>query len=772
MAKKPTKAQLRKEQIHQQLLAIYKARKVDGVKEYIASLTKKRERKLALEIMETLLLKQEEEGSPTEEVVEVKPKEKYFDRETAEQEEIAHKKKISNRKRIKKKVKELARIGKRAVRQYVMTLSPDDQLFVTSWLAGKGIDLGIQVTTSSEEFSSDHFVDYMETMIHEAVKKMKSHAVYKEVLITGINFDREKTDDDNRVGKISLILPKNLLFFRHWRGLGWDLVDASDYHLDQTTSDPELKLRLPWELPPKGKGLILWIREDREGRLYVRLPQFWSKKRKRFENPWRLKPSDFNDAKPAVKHVEDLEAAINAFLQVFDMKFSRHNPRFRVDYGEFSCTQCRHADWLKVVKDETDLESALEKGSNYVYREVDVNYTAAFGNILPKLWCRAKQKLLDYQIAKQVNEFLSLDRKDMFGVDKDGNYRLVRHDEIVLGGKIVKMADFRHEATVTECQNCPFFHRKTGKFETAKVSKQILETLTPDGWKIGVPGEFRKSLQFRVRGLSGIVVRGTNAIFEAINKGYIPAEEFDPYFESRKKIRDVWMAAFNVRKLSEGVLAELMGMIQEGLKLTTESLSQKWEKAKVGLARAILWAREDQPIPAFTKHFFAEEVEGLENYEVIRVVDVLSDFLHQVDALGNAGFHALEEFMEYEDLSDDLQEQVYNVDWECDVVNFEDYHIATPKELSYRLDPVVEDLVVKAVEEGVKFVVVDDYGNLDSKGLELLVDALQYKLQKRIEDFVWDCRRSQHPHEVLSSLLLTEEAKSFILEHSQKKAQG
>lgn len=709
--------------------------------------------------------------------------------------EQQHKKKVAHRKNLGKQLVAVFREkGKRGLVRFIAGLPKEDQQWAVQLLASKGLDIDLKFD-SEVTFSDDPYVDHVEKLIQEAAEKLRSQ-VGKRFLVDAIVFtellerrqeeirhyreavkrgETPKRLPDSRVGVVRIKLPKNVLFIRRWSEElgGYEYFDASEFFIDQTRGSKDYYL--PWRLPPKGDGtLLLWLREDNSwledeslegGRLYVRLPQ--TKTKRGYKNPWAVKPPlSFGGVNPSPKFNEDLEAAITAYLRVWEGSFEQYNPRNRVDYGDFSCVDCRHARWGQVIKDETDWESAHESNSPYVYGELDVNYTAAFGNMLPKLWCPFFG-FLDYDLAKEVNAAKAQDLQ--WYLAEDRRMKRIGNDEVLLGGEVVKMKDARHKWTQSKCKDCPFFHRKTGKLETARVEKQAVQTLTSQGWKLGAPGEFRNPKQFRIVGIGGIIVQGTDEIFAARAEDFVPqVEALDPELEARKAIRDVWNVAFNIRKIDESVLQAALNLIQNPPKMS-EKLLSKWEKAKVGLARAILWAREDQPIPDFPIHFFPshEGVDG--DFVTLRVQDVLSEFLHQAEAVKTDGLHALEELMERGDVDDDIS--LENVQWDVETISFEEHDIRTAKELSYRLDFTSEDYIVQAVEDGVKFVLVDDWGVLDEAGMELVAAALQYKLQKKIEDFVWDCRRAQDPHEVLKELLLTEETKAFILEHS-RKAQG
>lgn len=563
-------------------------------------------------------------------------------------------------------------------------------------------------------------IDGVRTAVEAAKNRFLSNMKEKKVAVTSIFFYENPIVKYGRkhLGWMDIMVQKDFLFVKRWNKekREMELHDFSKFHLDQTKGH-----NLPWSLPSKGKGTLrLWIKEGADGKPYVRFPMV-KRKDGSFTYPFAVK-TILRD-RPSQLSLIDLQEALTAFLQVYTAEFVRENPANRQDW-DASCMSCRHLVNLG-VKDGV-MDDLQGKDSPVVLEGLDVMSLSQYGAHQPQAVCMVFKKFVDQQAVEELNRAQSIHygRVRM----EDGSYRNLLPNEVIIGGKVMKVADVRKEATRDRCARCPFYHaRVPGFVATARVGRQVIESCvkTRDGWQwvLGAPGKFKTSRAFRIRGIGGFLILGTEQVMKSANLSFVPpVEEVKPETEILKKISQIRHAAFNLEDYTESQFKAVAQLVVSKPKDLSDSLSQKWDKAVAHLAKKISWLREPkrEEVP-FPVHFYTSEQDGAVQ-------------LHVEEVMSGVLFRSREGDYQYHDL--------------------------TVKEFSHLLDEKADDFVFSALTEGTVFSLVGG----TEKDRELAAGSLQYSLQALVRRLLWSVRQSDDPRKALDALTVSPVVKAFISE--------
>lgn len=561
------------------------------------------------------------------------------------------------------------------------------------------------------------------------------------VEVVGIEYFA-RPDNYGRVGKLHVMIPAGYMEIKVWNKAAgeFEWTEFADHQLDQ------FRKRF---IPPAGNGLLtLAIKENASG-LFVRLPKTKAKDSMTFYDVVRTKSIKWG--KGHSDNNANLEAALTAFVRAFESEFVQEHPLNRFGFNE-SCMSCRNMEFLQMKDGVTD--DLVDSKSNIVLDQQDIPTLAQYGAMIPQAYCTVYREFVDQEAVEEANKATQLEKE--YYVDEEGEYRWLGVNEILIAGKAVKKAEIRREGTASKCASCPFYHKNEFKgehriakekavlaesgqpgyvspyFTTRAVAERMpIQVLTNGNWEVGFPGEFEAPEAFRVQGLGGVVVYGSELMAHANPNFVAPTEDVRwDELEINKQINMIFHAAFNLRTLSEEQAEEVFHLAMNKPKDLSAFYSDKWDKAVSFLAQSLEWVREGKKERSpFAEKFTAGIAAGT---EVITADDILTETRYRV-------------------VSGMMMTTYSN--------EMIDYKTLEPKEFVRYLDedPAL-DLVYGVIMEGTDYSVHAD----DARDMELVAGALQVMLQRELNNLVYNIRREANREEALSSLRVCEEVKTYI----------
>ena len=642
--------------------------------------------------------------------------------------------------------------------------------------AGDRKDLGVY--HEADAHGVNDAVQDMIDKVEAAKSKYLRNIGENEVVVVGISFYpeaheaprgtrkvvRETSYGTKYIGEVTVKLPRNYAQIKVWnkeaRTFNW--VEFADYDLDVTQRTGQNKA---FQVPASGSGfLVLPIKEGFDGKPSVNLPVDMNNGV--FYDVFRTSDVRFAKTKDAVRKDEPLflsdnnhnfNAALTAFVQVFTNEFVYENPFNRHGFNE-SCFSCRNVVMLSTKDGVTDDMDSESKKSRAVLEQPDVMQLAQVGSFQPSALCMISEQFVDIDATLALNNAQKFEKTDY--VDEDGQIRYQGHDEVMMGGKAVKVREVRENGTKATCGSCAFYHGNAPKGEaqvakekanareaagnnsaevyvspfyktSAKVGRQALQTLTEvngvETWVTKSPGEVEAPLAFRIKGI-GVTVYGSDDLMAHADPEFVaPIQDFDArHAEVMKKVNQIFYAAFNYRTLDASQLEIVTELANNKPSDLTEAESNKWDKAVHFLSQAIIWDMERQEASkqeAFAQKFFDHEVEGAVE---LTVKDVMGETLFRAenDMIGYG--------LGYEDL--------------------------LPTEFVNYLDEVALDYVYDVISNGTAFYISGG----TFKDRELASGALQKMLQREVNQLVYGVRRSADMVDAIANLKMSNEVKAYI----------
>jgi hypothetical protein len=514
----------------------------------------------------------------------------------------------------------------------------------------------------------------------------------------------------------------------------------------------------------KGSGrltlAIKYREDDYEQGLMVNLPKSAGKERDESGMPKDIydifKTSNIRWGKAHSDNNRSAEAAVSAFLRTFESEFTRGNPE---NYHAMSpaCVNCSLANILS-AKDGLDDDLEHEK-SNRVLQQNDIPTLVAWGSRTPIVHCPVYDKIMDFDGIRAANKADAVDHEQVFDSEL-GEERYLRKGELFVDGKIIKSTDVRHEATKDAAQDCEHYHGNVYKGATradsdrartgnkylsaywtdrAEVNRQVVQTSVDGKWVNEFPGKVEEPEAFRVIGLGGVVVYGTDDVMAAADPNFAPErEEVDTLrAELMSKVNQIFYAAFNFGKLSATQANIVLEMAANKPEIANKMISRRWDSACDYLAQTIARINEGEHIksrPDFAIRFIeGAKPAGEKGKEVS--ADVLLDETKFREESGMLQSDINKKSLGYKDLT------------------------VNPKEAIKFLDEILtEDIVFDVLFGDATYYVK----SRSPKDKLIVTGALQAVLQRHVDSFLYDIRREPNSAKALEDFKVSTTVKEYI----------
>lgn len=584
------------------------------------------------------------------------------------------------------------------------------------------------------------------------------------VRVVGIEWfgQYDRRNNYGRVGMVTVVVPRGFMVVSQWNGVAkkFEWLEAADVNFDHSVQGRKAARFNPL---PAGSGVFsFFIKEDKDGKAVVRMPK--SENNGVFYDV--IKTADIRWGRPHSDNNANFEAAISAFVQVHASEFVVENPKNRHGFSE-SCMNCRHLVYLG-IKDGVN-DDMEEEGSTRVLQQPDIPTLAGWGSRLPQAYCPIVAKYVDMDIIKEANAAEGKDRGGMVYDTETGTERFLYAGEIEIRGEAVKLSEIREVGTKETAANCVNYHKNQFKGEhriglekveqkeatgsdkafvsaywtdRAEVGRQVIEVLEvernekkeviKENWVKAFPGEVKDPEAFRVKGLGGVTIYGSEEVMTASNGEFIPAEqEFDATRASNMaKVNQIFYAAFNLNKLDKEQAEAVFALAQnkpEDLDRRTEAA---WDSAVKWLFEMLQRALNPQEEVAAFDIFFKEGAKpaGAKGVE-LRADDFLEETRYREanDMLGYG--------LGYKDLAVNPKEFVKYLDE------------------SFAIDKVYEVLT-----EGTVFYIK----SRSAKDKVLVAGAAQELLQREVNRYMGAVRRDANPTVALENVGLHSTVKAYI----------
>lgn len=442
-----------------------------------------------------------------------------------------------------------------------------------------------------------------------------------QVVVTGIEWFMDdngnvRPDRYGRYGALYVQLPAGYadvrFYDRNEKKSFW--YDFCDFSLNQFKSTFN---------PMDGSGeLILAIKGNYfDGQLEVTLPK--SKNENDPKKPYaKMKTRDIRFGMPHTDNNFNLEAALSAYVRFvgslvtndageyqFDA-FTQANPKNRHGIDEH-CGTCKFNMYVPGY----DGMDESEEGFKNTLNTSDTIEMVQWGQEIPRRFCMVHRELVDLEAVKEINELAAEEHTSYY--DEEGNLRYVGPNEILIAGKAVNRYVALKQGTAERCNGCAFYHNNAAKTEQqvskekaegkeyvskywseqARAERMPIQTLVHNGkheeWVNAYPGEVDNALDFRVYGIGGVVVYGSEEVQEYVNDmgglsfvGY--TEEEDLLNGSAIKIINIVHATCNqFADLKPGTLDRVEKMIEVKPENLSPRVSKRWDGAVERLIKTI-----------------------------------------------------------------------------------------------------------------------------------------------------------------------------------------
>lgn len=594
--------------------------------------------------------------------------------------------------------------------------------------------------------------------VYTAARRFMESVGEYGVRVVGIEWfgQYDRRNNYGRVGMVTVVVPRGFMVVSQWNGVAkkFEWIEAADVNFDHSVQG---RKAARFNALPAGSGVFsFFIKEDKDGKAVVRLPK--SENKGVFYDV--IKTADIRWGRPHSDNNANFEAAISAFVQVQASEFVVENPKNRHGFSE-SCMNCRHLVYLG-IKDGVN-DDMEEEGSTRVLQQPDIPTLANWGSRLPQAYCPIVAKYVDMDIIKEANAAEGKDRGGMVYDSETGEERFLRAGEIEIRGEAVKLAEIREVGTKETAASCVNYHKNQFKGEhriglekveqkeatgsdkafvsaywtdRAEIGRQVVEVLeVKDGkenWVKAFPGEVKDPEAFRIKGLGGVTIYGSEEVMEASNGNFIPEEAaFDADRASNMaKVNQIFYAAFNLNKLTKDQAESVFALAQnkpEGLDRRTEAA---WDSAVKWLFEMLQRALNPQEEVAAFDIFFKEGAKpaGAQGVE-LRADDFLEETRYREanDMLGYG--------LGYKDLA------------------------VNPKEFVKYLDEsFATERVYEVLTEGTVFYIK----SRSAKDKVLVAGAAQELLQREVNRYMSAVRRDANPVVALENVGLHSKVKAYI----------
>lgn len=476
----------------------------------------------------------------------------------------------------------------------------------------------------------------------------------------------------------------------------------------------------------------------------------------------KTKDADYKDQPLYVRdNNEQFNAQVTAFVQMYANEFVQADPANHHGFDKKYCSNMVRFGVKDGVMDDVDTES---KKTRAILEQIDTTQLSRVGSEQPTTYCMVKDKWLDLEARMAINEAEQFER-GVQARDEDGEERYQRHNEIVIGGKLVSRQEVIDAGIKKECANCPFYCGNSPKSdaqitkekveaaengggyvspffrEKPKAKAQAVQTLIVNNsgsqeWVTKYPYQLLNDsyvqdiLGVRVKS-AGITVYGSDDVLAKMDPEYVvPVEAFDArHADTMKKINQIFHAAFNMAKYTPEQMELVFELAENKPEGLTDSESERWDNAVNWLAQALGWAAEREAarnIKPFATKFFMGEKEGAVE---LHIEDIMGDTLYraETDQLGWG--------LGYDDL------------------------MAT--EFVRYLDEIAIDYVYDVITNGTEYTIVGGR-ELDK---QLASGALQEMLQRELNyNWVRGARRDENPAQAVAEMKVAKEVKDYIAE--------
>lgn len=441
------------------------------------------------------------------------------------------------------------------------------------------------------------FQSHAETVAAQRFMDLGEYAV----TIVGIEWFA-KADRFGRLGAVTAKLPVGFadvsFYDNNLRKSEW--YDFCDFDMNQFKTSFN---------PPAGSGLLtLAIKENGDGELSVKLPKTKGKKEGQYFDKLRVR--DIRFGFPHSDNNSNLEAAISAYVRFYAGEFKQAHPVNRQGISE-DCTTCKSNLYVPGY-DNMDNE---KDGYYNTLNTSDTIEMVQWGQEIPRRFCMVHRELVDLEIVKEINELAAHDQREYY--DEEGQLRYARPNELVIAGKAVNKYVALKEGTADRCADCPFYHNNAAKTEKqiakekaegkeyvskywseqADADRMAIQTLTHNGkhgeWVTEFPGAVDGALDFRVYGIGGVVVYGSEEVSQAayeggvLNQVPVGKEENKDQSYASKVANIIYHMCNDFSKVTEDSLDRLFEMIEAKPAGLSARMERRWESSMARLMKTI-----------------------------------------------------------------------------------------------------------------------------------------------------------------------------------------
>jgi hypothetical protein len=411
-----------------------------------------------------------------------------------------------------------------------------------------------------------------------------------------------KADRFNRIGSITLQLPEGYADVSYYDNSIKKFVwyDFCDFSLNQFKSVFN---------PPAGSGELTLAIKEKWGQLAVTMPK--SPNKNNPKKPYdKLRTRDIRFGKPHTDNNGNFEAAVSAYLQFYAGEFLQANPRNRHGIDQH-CGSCKYNMYIPGF-DGTDEQ---KDGYYNTLNTSDTIEMVQWGQEIPRRYCMINRELVDLEIVKEVNELAAFEETTYY--NEEGQLRYLKPNEILVAGRAVNKYVALKEGTADRCADCPFYHNNAPKTdaqvakekaegadyvskywsEGARSERMAIQTLVTKGghpqWETVFPGEVDNAQDFRVFGIGGVVIYGSDEILDAAFEGgvmnQVPQMEGENHDETyaAKVVEIIQLSCNRFYEMTEEKLANILDMI-DNKPAELGRMEKRWNGAVARLAATIM----------------------------------------------------------------------------------------------------------------------------------------------------------------------------------------